>query len=553
MDHSTEQLGGFVVSLVREVLLPHAVSGEALAVEGLSTMYDDLVDMIAGTAQWLPTLTQPTRELLLHVVRDASNSVPALAEAVNRLCVRGIGGGLLALRYEERRLKLNVADAENDADFLGALHAEERELQTAVRLGSVADGESYEASKKALQAKGGEHYLHSAAKGKLLLTKYASWLAGVLRKGKNTLEEALPGSEPVRVQAELMLSTKPLSLTLFVMQQLFCSGGPGMILKLLALPTDVSSWVPVAQPQRRQFQTSKKRSVVNPFSLLIELKEKSATKEYTRIHNLVNEVKELRSTDAKRVDKIIEAVESLGTRDGVRSQDNAVVTSLVAASYVLKSAKAKMGIAQRAAYTRSEEHRRQTMYGKDAPSAAKTEEYLQSSCEHAMIQLVSKRFESQKLREIMRYVLGGCDENALLPSSDRAAEARENEVAALFNDGKISEALAASEPILTQGERRKGMKAHRGGVPRGVEVRRGPGEGFVAGLNLGVYLAMRVASHAATSFWAALLYAPGVLSTIYVPTMAGDEFAMILAASDFVGWYKCPNVSCLLSTFEPLV
>ena len=23
--------------------------------------------------------------------------------------------------------------------------------------------------------------------------------------------------------------------------------------------------------------------------------------------------------------------------------------------------------------------------------------------------------------------------------------------------------------------------------------------------------------------------------------MAGDEFAMILAASDFVGWYKCPN------------
>ena len=38
-----------------------------------------------------------------------------------------------------------------------------------------------------------------------------------------------------------------------------------------------------------------------------------------------------------------------------------------------------------------------------------------------------------------------------------------------------------------------------------------------------------------------LLSAPALLSGCYVPTMAGDEFTMILAASDFVGWYKCPN------------
>ena len=75
----------------------------------------------------------------------------------------------------------------------------------------------------------------------------------------------------------------------------------------------------------------------------------------------------------------------------------------------------------------------------------------------------------------------------------------------------------------------------------GVLQRRGPGEGFVAALNLAVFLASRAASHAASSFWAVLLCAPAALSTMFVPTMAGDEFAMILAASDFVGWYKCIN------------
>lgn len=63
----------------------------------------------------------------------------------------------------------------------------------------------------------------------------------------------------------------------------------------------------------------------------------------------------------------------------------------------------------------------------------------------------------------------------------------------------------------------------------------------MAGLSLGVYLVSRIASHNAAGFWATVLFAPSALSTMYVPTMAGDEFAMILAASDYVGWYKCQN------------
>eukprot|EP00966_Prymnesium_polylepis_P239747 5544122-Prymnesium_polylepis.3 len=102
-------------------------------------------------------------------------------------------------------------------------------------------------------------------------------------------------------------------------------------------------------------------------------------------------------------------------------------------------------------------------------------------------------------------------------------------------------ASAAATGTVVSGGARRGRTFEPSRQPRGVELRRGAGEGFIAGLHLGVYLAMRVVSHAATSFWGTLLLAPAAMSAMFVPTMAGDEFAMILAASDFVGWYKCPN------------
>lgn len=286
-----------------------------------------------------------------------------------------------------------------------------------------------------------------------------------------------------------------------------------------------------------------------------------------------------------------------------------------------------MSSAQKRDFEKREQYRLRTAYGeKGAAEAAVKEAHNAKTASQALQQLVTRRFEG-RLREVMLYVLGGCESNALLPNRDTIP--LEDEVAL---DGgtplhlhlpQLSSSASAQRPpmssICTQvvsmealfgaaalgggnrggaasssavgaaagSERRAATTSRRGGPPRGVELRRGLGEGFVAGLNLAVFLATRIASHAATSFWAGVLFAPAALSTMcvrrdgmpattlpphvvssppsprrsrlaprlpfsprfparslpdrFVPTMAGDEFAMILAASDIVGWYKCPN------------
>ena len=298
---------------------------------------------------------------------------------------------------------------------------------------STVDTKTLQASNRALHGKGGTLHLCGAAKAKLVLTRYAYWLAGQLRQGKTALPEPLPNVEPARLLAERsLLATKPLSLGVFVLRLLYCTGGPGLLRKLLALPTEDSPWVPVTAQQRRPLQSTKKRTVANPFSLLVE-PAKNAAKEYMRMHSLASEVKELRTIDSKRLDRIVEALEALGARDGIRSHDNSVVTALVAASFQLKTAKAKASYAQKAlqlkvslvcrCHTRSshdptmttlawkwlhclsairtrtprcqaEQHRLEMTYGKlKGVDAAKTEEYLRSAAEDAVVQLVTRRFE----------------------------------------------------------------------------------------------------------------------------------------------------------------
>ena len=57
---------------------------------------------------------------------------------------------------------------------------------------------------------------------------------------------------------------------LLVLRRLYRTGGPGLLLKLFALPTPDAPWLPLGPEQRKAFQSSKKRAVVDPFSLLIE-------------------------------------------------------------------------------------------------------------------------------------------------------------------------------------------------------------------------------------------------------------------------------------------
>lgn len=557
--HDASRLGGFVFALARDVVLRLARSGQPF--DGTETIFSDLVDLVAGTATWLPPLAQPARELLLHALHDAAASPSApreLADAVDRLCTRGVGGCVLALRHEERRLRLQVAEAANQDEYARALRVAERELQAAVRLASAADAEAVDTASKGVHGKGGMVQLTAASKAKMLLGEYTAWLAAELRRGKTTLEEPLPTAEPVRVLCEsLLLSTRPLALSLFVLRQLYRIGGPSLLRKLLAVPSDVSGWVPVSAAARKPLQSSKKKTVANPFSLLIS-PAGAAAREYVRMHSLASEVRDLQTTDSKKLDKIVEALEALGARDGVRSHDNSVVVSLVAATFYLIASKPKLGHAQKLAKEKAEAHRLATQYGaRGAEQAAKTEEFLKSAAADAVVQLVTRRFEAQKVRDLLLYVLGGCEGNALLPNALAAQHAAVDAITmdSLFGahdsgapagagpagGGGAADGADGGTAALTQRERRRGGGNARSHAPRGVESRRGPGEGFIAGLNVSIFLGLRVASHAASSFWATLLFAPAALSTMFVPTMAGDEFAMILAASEFVGWYKCPN------------
>ena len=393
--------------------------------------------------------------------------------------------------------------------------------------------------------------LRSTAKAKLLLVWYGGWLAAQLRKGKTTLVAPLPTAEPMRMLVEkALLAVKPFGLTVFLMRTLYCTGGASLLRKLFALPTEVSLWVPLSVPQRRLFQSPKKMKVADPFSLLIE-PPSNAAEQYERLTGLARQVKELRTTESKKLDQILEVLEGLSTRNGNRKHDNSVVTALIAANFHLCAAKPALSQGQQVAQAKAEQHRIEVMHGKSgAADAAKTEAYLRGAAEEGMVSLVKRRFDSPRLREVLLYVMGGCNENAMRPSAPSAVFGSEVTLESLLGSDstEIAADVSATDTSAVGGViggaptgRRRGGGARGYGQPRGVEVRRGPGEGFVAGLNLAVYLSLRVASHSPSTFWSMLLCAPTVLATSYVPTMAGDEFAMILAASDFVGWYKCPN------------
>jgi hypothetical protein len=101
-------------------------------------LYSNLMDVVAGTTDWLPPLPRPARELLLHALRGASLRVPALAEALSGLCARGVGGSVLILRHEERLLKNAVSDVADQPEFVKALSLAKEELQVSVRLADSA-------------------------------------------------------------------------------------------------------------------------------------------------------------------------------------------------------------------------------------------------------------------------------------------------------------------------------------------------------------------------------------------------------------------------------
>ena len=228
----------------------------------------------------------------------------------------------------------------------------------------------------------------------------------------------------------------------------------------------------------------------------------------------------------------------------------------------------------RYAFERSELARLEAAHGKSgAREAARTEEYHRKAAHDGLIQLVTRHFESDKVRDALLYVLGGCEGHPFLPSFEFQAPMTEDDpltmellfgptprttpsttapaavaAAAATSPTSATAATAAQAvagplgaPLAAAGHAKPLVAPKGAQLPRGVDHRRGHGEGFMAGLSLGVYLVSRIASHNAAGFWATVLFAPSALSTMYVPTMAGDEFAMILAASDYVGWYKCQN------------
>jgi hypothetical protein len=138
VDPNHARLGSFIFALTRDVLLRAALAGEFAPVEGVDVLYSNLMDVVAGTTDWLPPLPRPARELLLHALRGASLRVPALAEALSGLCARGVGGSVLILRHEERLLKNAVSDVADQPEFVKALSLAKEELQVSVRLSDSA-------------------------------------------------------------------------------------------------------------------------------------------------------------------------------------------------------------------------------------------------------------------------------------------------------------------------------------------------------------------------------------------------------------------------------
>ena len=80
------------------------------------------------------------------------------------LCNRGVGGCVLALRHEERRLKQRLAEVNEQKEVVSLLDASESELQAAVRLASAIDNENVVAQTQVLCGKAGLQNLRAAAK-----------------------------------------------------------------------------------------------------------------------------------------------------------------------------------------------------------------------------------------------------------------------------------------------------------------------------------------------------------------------------------------------------
>ena len=228
-----------------------------------------------------------------------------------------------------------------------------------VRLADASDKESVEAALKALSSTRSLAQLTAASKAKLLLDRYVQWLAKELRAGKTTLAEPLPTAEPVRVLCEQnLLGTRPLALTLHVLRLLYRMGGSGLLRRLLALPTEATPWVPVSERQRRPLQSSKKRTVISPFSLTLDdqpNRPSRALKEYARMHVLASEILEMRTTDPKQLSRVLEDLEALSARDAKpTTQQQSMICALVAASFHLRVTKPQRSEAQKYAFGSSE-------------------------------------------------------------------------------------------------------------------------------------------------------------------------------------------------------
>lgn len=177
-----------------------------------------------------------------------------------------------------------------------------------------------------------------------------------MRAGKTTLAEPLPTAEPVRVLCEQnLLGTRPLALTLHVLRLLYRMGGSGLLRRLLALPTEATPWVPVSERQRRPLQSSKKRTVISPFSLTLDDQPNRALKEYARMHVLASEILEMRTTDSKQLSRVLEDLEALSARDAKpTTQQQSMICALVAASFHLRVTKPQRSEAQKYAFGSSE-------------------------------------------------------------------------------------------------------------------------------------------------------------------------------------------------------
>ena len=318
------------------------------------------------------------------------------------------------------------------------------------------------------------------------------------------------GTRRLRLAAERrLLEPKPLALVLLVLRRLYRTGGPGLLLKLFALPTPDAPWLPLGPEQRKAFQSSKKRAVVDPFSLLIEPVPPSsrkkaqldpvaaAAKEYERMADLALRVDRLKIANAKdeqprrELQRLDEEFERLGANDRHKARDNALVGGLVAATFHLR-------------LREREREQRERLKGtwRRPPKDEKHDLQLLHSAQDCVARLLGRRFGSGPLQQVLLYVLRGCEGHPLHasvpeqvavtnladlfdgPTEAERLERQAQAAAAAVAAEAAAEAEAAAAQFGYLGRQgRRARAAHHGGS-RGAELRRGPGEGFVAALKL---------------------------------------------------------------------